>query len=165
MIQYYSFNEKDKELFKKTFFRHLKENGLYYSVIKNFFGKRRMTFDYYFFCLNSGCYLFNGAIDVIWKIINSSTGSRIKASIFLMDLLSDKNIEYIVKRKHSEIKERLFDALIVELNYLASEDVIKTLDESDLIKINYYIEKVDKYKSGRCNSLKEIIKNVQLSVL
>jgi hypothetical protein len=43
--------------------------------------------------------------------------------------------------------------------------VIKTWDRSDLIKINYYIEKVDKYKSGRCDSLKEIIKNVQLSVL
>lgn len=165
MIQYYSFNEKDKNLFKKIFFRHLKENGLYYSVTKNFFGKRRMTFDYYFFCLNSGYHLFGGAIDVIWKIINSSTGSRIKASIFLMDLLSDKNIECIVRRKHSEIEERLFDALTVELNYLASEDVIKTLDKSDLIKINYYIEKVDSYKSGRCNSLKQIIKNVQLSVL
>jgi hypothetical protein len=82
-----------------------------------------------------------------------------------MDLLSDKNIELIVKRKHSEIEERLFDALTVELTYLANKDVLKKLDESDLIKINSYIEKVDKYKSGRCNSLKEIIKNVQLSVL
>jgi hypothetical protein len=89
-----------------------------------------------------------------------------------MDLLSDENIERIVNDSnpgatisHYEIELTLLDSLIVELNFLVNEDVIKTWDRSDLIKINYYIEKVDKYKSGRCDSLKEIIKNVQLSVL
>lgn len=173
MIQYHSFDEKSRELFKKIFIRHLKENGLYFSVAKNFFNKRRITFDYYFFEQNRGCYLFREAVDVIWKIINISTGGlRAKASVFLMDLLSDENIERIVNDSnpgatisHYELELTLLDSLIVELNYLVNEDVIKTLDRSDLIKINYYIEKVDKYKSGRCDSLKEIIKNVQLSVL
>lgn len=173
MIQYRSFNKESRELFKKTFFRHLKENGLYSPVVKNYFNKRRMTFDYYFFCLNSGYHLFGGAVDVIWKIINSSAGGlKAKSSIFLMDLLSDKNIERIIKESigifhysHNEMETSLFNALIVELNYLANQDVVKTLDESDLTKINSYIEKVDKYKSGCCGSIKKAIKNVQLSVL
>lgn len=172
MIRYGSFNEKSRELFKKTFLRHLKENGLYFSIAKNYFNKKRITFDYYFFCMNSECYLFHGAVDVIWKIINSSTGGlRAKSSIFLMDLLSDKNIECIIKESfgtsysHDETKTSLFDALIVELTYLANEDVVKTLDKNDLAKINSYIEKVDKYKSGCCDSIKKAIKNVQLSVL
>lgn len=139
-------------IYKKIFFRQLKQIGLY-NVIKegNFHNKNTSFADY--IRVNKGTSdVITSAVDVLWNVVENITHFRLKASLFLILVLTDERFINIFteNKNYSFLDERKkeIDAMVgKEISYISSvaDNDWKSFELNDALLLLDFLKK---YKDG-----------------
>lgn len=114
--------EQIKE-YKKIFIRHLKENGIYNVVRRNFM-QLNISFYQYLVERKFNNNVIAGAVDTLWSIANASIGNyrrgdaNVICSLFMMGILTDNSFKELLRKDVYQIDKEISSVIKTELNYL-----------------------------------------------
>jgi len=138
-------------IYKKIFLRHLKQLGLYNVIKKKIFHDKNMSFADYIRVNKNTSDVITSAVDVLWNVVEQTTHIRLKASLFLILVLTDERFMNIFtggKNYNSAEEGKEIENMIgKEISYVSS------VPDSDwkLFELNdalLFIDFLKKYKDG-----------------
>lgn len=136
-------------IYKKIFFRQLKQIGLYNVIKEENFHNKNTSFSDYIRVDKGTSDVINSAVDVLWNVVEHITHFRLKASLFLILVLTDERFASIfTESKNCNFVEKEIDTMIgKEISYMTS------VNDSDwkLFELNdalLFLDFLKNYKNG-----------------
>ncbi len=143
-------DETGLKIYKKIFVSNLKKLGIYNAVIKEYFHKNNISFGYYITSIKGLENITFGSVSTLWGPVQNITHNDIKASLFLILVLTDYRF-YAIFPAHTnaeEIRTEISKEIAKEIAY------IESINRSDWSKLDLsdaliMAETLENYEQGK----------------